>query len=78
MKYKELNIYTDGGARGNPGPAGIGVYIIDEERKQVAGFGKKIGFATNNVAEYQAVIEALSWIYDHFYRLEKNTKIHFF
>ena len=75
---KTLNIFTDGGARGNPGPAGIGVYITDEEKKEIVGFGKKIGHATNNVAEYKAVIEALLWIKEHKETLEKNAKINFF
>ncbi|MEK7065576.1 MAG: ribonuclease HI family protein [Patescibacteria group bacterium] len=56
----KLIIHTDGGARGNPGPAAIGVVIEEEkERKKIAEFGKKIGETTNNVAEYTAVIEAL-------------------
>lgn len=50
----KLIIHTDGGARGNPGPAAIGV-VIDN----VVSFGKRIGETTNNVAEYTAVIEAL-------------------
>lgn len=59
MKYI---IHTDGGARGNPGPAAIGVVIEQEtgdKRQEIEVFGKKIGNATNNVAEYKAVIEAL-------------------
>ena len=55
-------VYTDGGARGNPGPAAIGVYIIDQDGNQVVKFGKKIGETTNNVAEYKAVYNALDWI----------------
>lgn len=54
-------IHTDGGARGNPGPAGIGV-VIEKENKTIAEFGKAIGETTNNVAEYTAVIEALMYI----------------
>lgn len=57
----KLTIHTDGGARGNPGPAAIGV-VIEEEGKIIHEFGKKIGHATNNVAEYTAVIEALNWL----------------
>lgn len=57
-----LRIWTDGGARGNPGPAAIGVYIEDEKGEALLKHGKKIGYATNNVAEYQAVIEALTWL----------------
>jgi ribonuclease HI len=56
---KKLIIYTDGGARGNPGPAGIGVYILDEERKVVKTAKEFIGHATNNQAEYRAVLLAL-------------------
>lgn len=54
-----LNIYTDGGARGNPGPAAIGVVIKSEDEKEITAFGKRIGETTNNVAEYTAVIEGL-------------------
>ena len=48
-----ISIHTDGGARGNPGPAAIGVVING------AGYGEYIGETTNNVAEYKAVISAL-------------------
>lgn len=51
---KKLTIYTDGGARGNPGPAGIGVHIEEE-----GDFKEYIGEATNNQAEYKAVVLAL-------------------
>ena len=54
MSNKKFIIYTDGGARGNPGPAGIGVFI-----KDVAEYKEYIGKATNNQAEYRAVILAL-------------------
>lgn len=50
---RTISIYTDGGARGNPGHAAIGV-VIDG-----AGYGEYIGETTNNVAEYKAVISAL-------------------
>ena len=73
-----LMVFTDGGARGNPGEAGIGVYITDENKKELASFGKKIGFATNNVAEYKAVISALDWIIENKKSLSKDAKIHFF
>lgn len=73
-----LNIYTDGGARGNPGPAAIGVYISDENNKKIAGFGKTIGEATNNVAEYGAVIAAFDWIIENKKSLSENAKINFF
>lgn len=54
-------IHTDGGARGNPGPAAIGV-LVEQDGKTLAAFGKKIGETTNNVAEYTAVVEALKHI----------------
>ena len=57
-KYHKLIIYTDGGARGNPGPAGIGVVIYDESKNKLAEISEYIGEATNNQAEYKAVIAA--------------------
>lgn len=70
MKYI---VHTDGGARGNPGPAAVGV-VIDlcecqgkhskeqHKMKRVYTLGKPIGETTNNVAEYKAVIEALQYL----------------
>ncbi len=58
MVYEKLEIYTDGGARGNPGPAGIGV-VIWHGNKLVGTYSKYIGEATNNQAEYEAVVYAL-------------------
>ncbi|MFH1129680.1 MAG: ribonuclease HI family protein [Patescibacteria group bacterium] len=52
-------IYTDGGSRGNPGPAGIGIVFCDEKGKVIKEYGEKIGRATNNEAEYEAVIFGL-------------------
>lgn len=60
-----LNIFTDGGSRGNPGPAAVGVIIKDASNKTLHSFGQCIGTATNNVAEYQAVIIALQWLIDN-------------
>lgn len=60
-----INVYTDGGARGNPGPAAIGVVIktgSGSSTEKITSFGERIGIATNNVAEYKAVIGALAWI----------------
>lgn len=54
----KLTIYTDGGARGNPGPAGIGV-VIAQDGRTIKKYAQHIGKATNNQAEYQAVIFAL-------------------
>lgn len=55
----KLTLYTDGGARGNPGPAAAGVVIKDEEEKVLSAFGRYLGKATNNQAEYQALIFGL-------------------
>lgn len=74
---KILNIYTDGGARGNPGPSAIGVYIEDEKGKEVESIGKKIGNATNNTAEYKAVIEALLWIIENKEKFSEDVIINF-
>ena len=52
-------IHTDGGARGNPGPAGIGVVFFGEHGKIIQEFKAYIGEATNNVAEYKALVMAL-------------------
>jgi ribonuclease HI len=56
---KKLIINTDGGARNNPGPAGIGVVFSDEKGEVIAEYKEYIGEATNNVAEYKALILAL-------------------
>lgn len=52
-------IYTDGGARGNPGPAGAGAVIKDEHGVTIKELHKALGVQTNNFAEYMAVIIAL-------------------
>ncbi|HNV85685.1 MAG TPA: reverse transcriptase-like protein [Candidatus Omnitrophota bacterium] len=56
----KLRTYSDGGARGNPGPGGIGILICDARDKVLAEHRDVIGTATNNVAEYCALIAALS------------------
>lgn len=58
-QHKTFTIHTDGGARGNPGPAGIGVIIKNEIGEIVFQHGDYIGETTNNVAEYKALIKAL-------------------
>ena len=56
MKYI---VYADGGARGNPGPAGAGVVIKSEQGETLAEISEYLGEQTNNYAEYMAVIHAL-------------------
>ena len=55
----EVVVWTDGGARGNPGPAGYGVVVADPRGRVLAELAEGIGWATNNVAEYQGVIAGL-------------------
>lgn len=54
-----LYINTDGGSRGNPGPAAIGIVFSDNQEKTIYSFKECIGKATNNEAEYRAIIKAL-------------------
>lgn len=55
----KLTIYTDGGARGNPGPAATGIVIKNSVGKILAAFGEYLGEQTNNYAEYMALIGGL-------------------
>jgi ribonuclease HI len=55
----KATLHADGGARGNPGPAGIGVVLKDESGEVIAEIARGIGEATNNVAEYSALIAGL-------------------
>lgn len=55
----KLITYTDGGARGNPGPAAAGIVVKNEAGKTLAAFGRYLGRQTNNFAEYTALLEAL-------------------
>lgn len=83
----KLIIHTDGGARGNPGPAAVGVVIeITNDKLRMTNFEtveirKRIGIATNNVAEYRGVIEALTYLNDHVSKegsRTRDTEIMFF
>ncbi len=60
--YMKITAYADGASSGNPGPAAIGVYIVDENDNQIATVSRVIGIATNNQAEYRAAIAALEMI----------------
>jgi ribonuclease HI len=60
-----LVAHTDGGARGNPGPAGYGVVIHDARGNKVAALSEYLGRQTNNFAEYQALIAALEYAVKH-------------
>jgi ribonuclease HI len=60
-----LIAHSDGGARGNPGPAGYGVVVQDESGKKVAALSDYLGHQTNNFAEYQGLIAALEYGLQH-------------
>ncbi|MBP8591087.1 ribonuclease HI family protein [Candidatus Shapirobacteria bacterium] len=72
-----LRVFTDGGARGNPGPAAA-AFIIAGGEEILAKEGFYLGKATNNVAEYQAVLRALNWLLAHREKIRETEKIAFF
>ena len=63
-KSKKLTINTDGSSLSNPGPAGIGIVVYNDQDDIIEKISKYIGKATNNVAEYKALIEALNFAKD--------------
>lgn len=75
---KSLNIYTDGGSRGNPGPAALGVYIENDHGVTLDQIGKSLGITTNNVAEYSAIIEGLTWALKHKVQMPNLEQINFY
>lgn len=76
VSYKTVTINTDGGSRGNPGPAALGI-AITADGQEVAGFGRTLGVTTNNVAEYKAVDVALGWVLQNKECFSKESKIAF-
>ena len=71
-----LKVFTDGGARGNPGPAAA-AFIIYQGEKVLAKEGWYLGKATNNVAEYQAVLKAFGWLLAHQEEVKEAGKVEF-
>lgn len=61
----KLLLHTDGGARGNPGPAAIGWVLYDEHERIIAEGGDYVGETTNNVAEYEGLIRGLAAAKEH-------------
>lgn len=61
-----ITLFTDGGSRGNPGPAAVGVHIVSADGKVLKQVSEAIGNATNNYAEYWAVVRALQAAKEHF------------
>lgn len=66
-EYGVITAFCDGGARGNPGPSGFGVYITGERGDKVAELSEYLGIRTNNYAEYSGLLAALEFAlrYDH-------------
>lgn len=62
----QFTLYADGGARGNPGPAGSGAVVFDASGKRVVEVSDYLGVATNNVAEYEAVLRGLRKLKDEY------------
>lgn len=60
-----VTAYCDGGSRGNPGPAGYGVFLADDTNSPVAELSEFLGVKTNNFAEYSALLAALGWALEH-------------
>lgn len=71
--HTELQFFTDGGSRGNPGPAASGIVILTMDGTVLEGFGQYLGRATNNVAEWTAVKLALEAIAKY-----RPTRVHSF
>lgn len=75
MPTTELVIYTDGGARGNPGPSAIGVWVETGDGTTVESLSQYLGEGTNNEAEYEAFLASLEWL-RNYTNLPTLTKIH--
>lgn len=79
-----LSIYTDGGSRGNPGPSSIGmVFYLSADRQDIEGkkiftHREDIGIATNNIAEYTAVVRALEQVKSQKLNIKSILKIEFY
>lgn len=69
---EKIIIYTDGGSRGNPGPAAIGAQIQDAKGKVLKEVSETIGNSTNNIAEYMAVAEGLKKVKELFGKKTKD------
>jgi len=74
MKNGEITIHTDGGSRGNPGPAAC-AFVAERDEKEIYKANKFLGKATNNFAEYHGVILAMDWLLEN---VTSQTKINFY
>lgn len=71
MNKTNLIIYTDGGSRGNPGIAGAGIYVVNQDNEVVLEKPEFLGKKTNNEAEYLAFQKSAEWLVDFPKKLEK-------
>jgi len=71
----KITVFTDGGARGNPGPAGAGAIVFDERGEVLKEASSFLGHKTNNWAEYEAVALGLQTIKKHFGAKTKNINV---
>jgi len=70
---RKIALYADGAARGNPGPAAIGIALTDERGNEIEALGEAIGHATNNEAEYRALLRGLERAARHADAIEIRT-----
>ncbi|MDQ3098347.1 MAG: ribonuclease HI family protein [bacterium] len=75
---KELHIYTDGGSRGNPGSAAIGIVIRNKDKETLHEISKTLGIATNNIAEYTAVKDSLLYLVNKLQSKTCEVRLSFF
>ncbi|MBI4029534.1 MAG: ribonuclease HI family protein [Candidatus Blackburnbacteria bacterium] len=73
--YNNLKVFSDGGARGNPGPAASAFVVKDFQNNIIFKNAKKIGNTTNNIAEYTAVVMAMDWLVEN---KKENLAVNFF
>lgn len=77
MQNEEIVIHTDGGSRGNPGPAAC-AFVAEKDGREILKASKFLGDQTNNHAEYQGVILALQWLISQSPVVNQNSSIVFF
>lgn len=75
---EKITVFTDGGSRGNPGPAAVGIYATDAAEKVVLEYCQTIGNSTNNFAEYQAVATALELLKKQYGKKTKEMEFAFY
>lgn len=72
-----ISIYTDGGSRGNPGESAFGVYIESDSGREIKSIGRRIGVATNNIAEYSGIKEGLVWVLENKKEMPNLERVNF-